>query len=302
MLNERLTATDIPDCQPRFFERPYPSANSILLPGAVLVDPGCATAIAALLVWLGGVQPTLIVNTHWHSDHSGANAAVQRPGVPIAAAAAEAQRINAGDPDAHRAHWLRQTVPPYRVERALLPGDTIGAWSVVPLPGHNADQIGLWSPADRILICGDALAQNDVGWLDIDADPRAIDQAEESIAAIAGLGPRLVLPGHGPAITDLSAALKNAMRRLASWRAQPERIAWHACKRIFLHALLMERGLKQTDTARYLLTCPWFQDTARRAFNCSPEDFVQPLLDELIRSGLIRLESGWFYSASPTVL
>ena len=77
----------------QFTRRPYPSANSILLDGGVLVDPGAFV----LPEWLGTGRPTLVVNTHWHSDHAGANAALQALGASVAAEASEAAVITAGD-------------------------------------------------------------------------------------------------------------------------------------------------------------------------------------------------------------
>ena len=81
-----------------FFARPYPSANVVLLHGSrpVLVDTGFGADVPALLHWLQTQDVTpaalaLVVNTHFHCDHSGGNHALQAMhGVFIAAQAAEA--------------------------------------------------------------------------------------------------------------------------------------------------------------------------------------------------------------------
>jgi len=271
---------------PRFFERHYPNANAILLDD-ILVDPGDASDTAALLEWLDGASPTLVVNTHWHTDHAGANHLFQARDVPIALPAAEAARVNAADPDICRARWLHQPLIAFTADRALHAGSSVAGWQVIPLPGHTATQIGLLR--EDVLICGDAMTQTDVGWLDLDADPRALEQSEATIEHIAGLGLRLALPGHGPAITDVPAALAKARRRLAGFRADPTRIAWHACKRIFTHALIMTGGLPRDAVASYLDACPWFHDHARRAFGVAPDTFRPMLLDEMVRSGA----AGW---------
>lgn len=273
---------------PRFHQRPYPSANTIELDDVVVVDPG-AFALAGL------ARPSLIVNTHWHSDHAGANAALQGQGASVAAALAEAIPINAGDPDAGRGRYLRQRIVPYRVDTALVPGETIAAgaarWTTVPLAGHSPAQLGLWDPVARVLICADALSASDIGWLDLDADRDALDQAEATIERIASLQPHVALPGHGPAITDVPAALATARKRLASWRADPERIAWHACKRIFTHALMLENGLERDAVPGYLLGSPWFVDHARRAFAMPPKAFVPLLVAEMVRSRAAQWDS-----------
>ena len=117
-----------------FFERPYPSANSILLKGVrpVLVDSGFGSDTDELLSWLlaQGVSPeklSLVVNTHHHSDHVGGNYRLQNDyGIPIAASYTEAKNINRRDPEACGARWLAQAVEPYTVNRFLHEGDVIG--------------------------------------------------------------------------------------------------------------------------------------------------------------------------------
>ncbi len=271
----------------RFFERPYPSANTILLEGArpVLVDPGSGPELGQLLRWLDGIVPALVVNTHWHVDHSGANAAMR---APVAAPAAEAAAAAAGDPDMCRALFLAQVTEPYRVDRALVAGDEVEGWEVVALPGHTAAQIGLWDGGTRTLIAGDALHDGDVGWLDLDADPGALEQAEATVAAIGALAPVRVLSGHGPEIVDVAGALERAGRRLASWRREPARIAWHACKRILTHGLMMEDGWARDAVRARLIAAPWFRAHAGRVFGVEPEAFVPMLLDEMLRSGAAR--------------
>ncbi len=279
-----------------FFERPYPSANAILLPGPrpVLVDPGAGSDVAALRRWLQAQRawPSLVVNTHWHTDHAGGNHALQAEGVPVAAPAGEQAAVNGRDRDACRSWWLGQQIESYTVGRGLVPGEVIdgagaggAAWRVVALPGHTAAQIGLFCEEGRVLVSGDALHAADLGWLDLDADPAALEQAEATIEAIAALDVTLLLPGHGPATTDVGAALRLARRRSASWRAAPERIGWHSCKRIFTHMLMVDGGLDRAVVADRLAAKPWFQDHARRAFGLPAPDFAALLVAEMLRSG-----------------
>ena len=69
----------------RFFQRAYPSANSLLLTGhrPVLVDTGFGADVPELLEWLQaqgtpGDSVSVIVNTHSHCDHAGGNHALER--------------------------------------------------------------------------------------------------------------------------------------------------------------------------------------------------------------------------------
>ncbi len=274
-----------------FLRRAFPNANSILLTGPrpVLVDAGAPGGEAGLLAWLQGREPALLVNTHWHSDHTGGNHALSARSVPIGAAAPDAALINAGHPDACRSEWLRQHVSRYRVDRILSVADVVSTgsaeWHLVPLPGHAPTQIGLFEPVSRTLVAGDAIHDADLGWLDRHADPDALDATTATLERIAALDPQLILSGHGPAIADVPAALARAQRRVASWRAAPERIAWHACKRIFGHLLYTEGGLARDQVAPTLLASPWFRDHAQDAFGVRPAEFVPLLLAEMLRSG-----------------
>ena len=281
-----------------FFERPYPSANSVLLLGRrpVLVDTGFGADTPALLAWIAkqGIYArdlALVLNTHSHCDHAGGNHALESEfGIPIAAQVDEAVLVNTRDPDACRAAWLCQPVEPYQVTRQLQGGDTVGtggtAWLVVGTPGHTAGHLSLYSAEHGVLVLGDALHDDDIGWLNPYREGAdSLDRAAETIERLAALPARIGFSGHGPAIENLPAALDRARRRLASWRAEPERIAWHACKRIFSHALMLTDGLMEAALAPTLLAAPWFRNHAEYAFGLTPEAFIPVLMAEMLRSG-----------------
>jgi len=280
-----------------FMRRTYPSANSVLLRGRrpVLVDTGFGADAPALLAWLGqqGIQArdlALVLNTHSHCDHSGGNHVLGAEfGIPIAAQVDEAVLVNAREPNACQAAWLCQPVEPYQVTRQLRGGDTVGtggtAWLVVGTPGHTAGHLSLYSAEHGILVLGDALHDADLGWLNPYREGAdSLDRAAETIERLAALPARIGLSGHGPAIEDLPAALDRARKRLASWRADPERIAWHACKRIFSHGLMLAGGLLDAAIAPTLLASPWFCDHATGAFASTPEAFVPVLVQEMLRA------------------
>ncbi len=270
--------------------RAYPSANAVLLEGArpVLVDPGHAPDVSELLRALDGVRPALVFNTHAHSDHAGANRAFEMLGVPIAAGAGQAAAARARDPECGRAAWLDQPIQAYRVSRVVVPGEAIGTgdeqWDVVALPGHMPDQLGLHCAATGELVAGDALHETDLGWLDLDLDPDALEASAATLDLIERLAPALVLSGHGPAITDVTLALVRARRRLAAWRAEPEMVLWHAVKRIFAHKLLIEGGVVRDRVETLLLASPWFVSFAAR-FGDTPAGFVPRLLAAMVESG-----------------
>jgi len=132
-----------------FFQRPFPSANMLLIRGErpLLVDTGFGsdTDETEQLIRAAGIPPqrlALIVNTHYHSDHVGGNHWLQmRYGVPIASHRWEAALINHRDPEAGSARWLDQPIAPYHVDRALSEGEEIDVGGVMlqvlHTPGHT---------------------------------------------------------------------------------------------------------------------------------------------------------------------
>lgn len=281
---------------PRFLQRAFPSANAVLLAPGIAVDPGDHPGL------LPDPLPRLVITTHWHSDHAGAVHALQSRGARVAASAAEAGRIATWSPDPGRALWLRQHLDRYWVDRPLHPGDVLETgltrWTILSLPGHTAEQIGLHDPATDTIITGDALHATDIGWLDLDADPDALDQAEATIELIDRLRPRLAYPGHGPAIHDVPDAIARARRRLQDWRRRPDRLAFHACKRILTHALMTRDGIPRPAMAPYLLDCPWFIDHAAR-LGLAPDAFVLVLLEEMLRSSAAAWEHDRLVASGP---
>ena len=107
------------------------------------------------------------------------------------------------------------------VARAFDPGAAVPSlpdWECIPTPGHTPGQVAFFRTSDRVLITGDALLTVDLNsfwgfllWalrlnkLRVSGPPwystwnrRA---AKESVAALAGLEPRVLASGHGVAMT-----------------------------------------------------------------------------------------------------
>jgi hydroxyacylglutathione hydrolase len=280
-----------------FFERAYPSANMVLVRGErpVLVDPGYGADLPATerLLEGAGTPPenlNLIFNSHFHCDHAGANSGLQRRyGVPVAAHRWEAELVNRRDREACGAEWLDQPVEPYEVDRALSEGDEIDAGGitlrVLHTPGHTLGHVSLWAPEEGVLILGDAVHGDDVSWINpFREGVGGIVRALETLDRLSELPVRRAYSGHGPMIEDLADALSAAKRRYERWLDEPEKAYWHACKRIFAYALMVYGGMTERELRAYLLRCPWFDDYARHGFGVEPEEFLQPLLAEMLRS------------------
>lgn len=255
-----------------------------------------------------GVDParlSLVVNTHYHSDHVGGNSGLQEGyGVPVAAHRWEAEVVNRHDPEACSAAWLDQPVEPYRVDVALSDGDEVDAGGVrlmvLHTPGHTLGHLSLWAPEEGILILGDAAHADDVAWIaPYREGAGAIARAAESVGRLADLGARWACSGHGPAVEDPARALEAARGRYERWLEEPESAAWHACKRIAAYALMIRDGIPEDEAAGYFAGRPWAKDFARHAFAADPEDFAQALLEELLRSGAAKRKDGCLVAGAP---
>lgn len=294
-----------------FLVADYPSANRILLTGRhpVLVDTGYGSDFESLVQELSsaGLRPealSVVVNTHWHSDHVGGNYRLQHDhGVPIAAAREDAVAVNARDPQACLAVWLDQPIEPYRVDRPLDPGDRLWAgeaeWQVIATPGHTPNHLSLFQPDEGLLIVGDALHDDDIGWINLALDgPRAFDEALRSVETVAALPVRLALSGHGALITDPPAAFARAHERYTKMRSDPVRAAWHAVKRIFAYALMLYDGLPLEEVDSYLVERAWLVDYAANVLHATPAQLSRDLLTEMRRIGAIVEREGRLYPAT----
>ena len=293
-----------------FFQRSFPSANAILLQGPrpVLVDPGFGSDTLPLIAWLQAqaIPPerlALIVNTHFDCDHVGANHALAEGyALPIAAHHIEATAVNARDPAACRARYLHQPVEPYRIAWALQEGDVIDTgtarWIVLHTPGHTAGHISLHAPDQGLLVVGDTVHSDDLGWIDV-TQPEMLDATAATLQRLAALPLRCAWSGHGPATQDPAAAIAEAARRLQAWRQSPERMAWHGAKRILAYNLMVSGGLTEPALASSLLASPWFHAYAALPFGLAPADFIAPLLDEMLRSGAAAWQAGRLVATAP---
>jgi hydroxyacylglutathione hydrolase len=295
-----------------FFPRTFPSANMVLLRGRrpVLFDTGFGSDFAETehLLRQAGLQPgdlTLIVNSHYHCDHSGGNHGFQsRYGLPVAAHTSEARLVNARDPRACAAAWLDQPIEAYTVDRELEDGDEIDLGDrrlrVLHTPGHTGGHICLYAPEERVLLAGDAVHADDVAWINLFTEGlQPLERAAASLQRLAALDIRWMCSGHGQPSTNPAAAIAAALARYERWYLDPERLAWHACKRIFAYHLMLTDGMPRAAIGPYLLGCPWFIAFTRGAFRQAPAEFVEPFLAELERAGAVAERDGKLVALAP---
>lgn len=199
--------------------------------GYMLVDtglglPGIDEEWAALVPQLDRSITSVLI-THFHPDHIGATAdAVEATGAPVLQGAIDHYQCetvwgsDAWVPELAR--WFgRQGVPQDEADdllrvgsyyrqfvhyvpdaRLLREGDEVAGWTVLEFPGHADGHICLLK--DGILIAGDHLLPRITPAVGLypNSRPDPLGDFVASLERVAGLAPRLALPGHGDPIED----------------------------------------------------------------------------------------------------
>ena len=300
-----LTALALPP-EITVFERGWLSSNNVLFTGqrsgAALVDTGywthSAQTLALVQSALEGRPLARILNTHLHSDHCGGNAALQQawPQVHTAIPPGQAAHVRNWDPYALSYTPTGQECPQFRCDALLQPGteELLGdrPWQVHAAPGHDPHSIVLFEPQDRILISADALWENGFGVVFPELDGAdAFDEVARTLDLIERLAPRTVIPGHGPVFHDAPRALAVARKRLDGFASNPGKHALYAAKVLLKYKLLEWQRISLPDLHAWTSATPYFGTMHQRHFgDRSQEEWLEGLMDELVRSGAARRE------------
>jgi glyoxylase-like metal-dependent hydrolase (beta-lactamase superfamily II) len=284
-------------------ERGWLSSNNVLFLGAqctALVDSGyCAHADQTLALVAAALRRRpldRLVNTHLHSDHCGGNAALQGrwPALQTLIPPGLAQQVAQWDPVALGYEPSGQRCPRFHHDALVLPGTEIEladrAWQVHAAPGHDPDSVILFEPVSRTLISADALWENGFGVVFPELDERdAFDEVGATFDLIERLGPRWVIPGHGPVFRFEAAVLARARSRLEAFVRNPARHAHHAAKVLLKFKLLECRQMLFVDYVQWAAGTPHFQGIHRRfAPAVGIGDWIDQLTQELVHSQVVR--------------
>jgi len=201
----------------RLKQFPLPSIN-VYLAGDVLIDAGGRPDRRRIFAEIEGRELSMLALTHVHPDHQGAAKAVcEARGIPLACHAADVDAMEGRRPVRASDHPISRLSarlfegPPHKVDRVLDEGDEVAGFRVVHAPGHSPGEVIFFRDSDRVAICGDVIRSMSyaTGRFRLAEPPDFFspDPAENrrSIRKLATLEPSLVLPGHGPEVTDMDA-------------------------------------------------------------------------------------------------
>jgi cyclase len=179
----------------------------------VLVIDTCATAprtrrfLTALGTATGGAPIRLAVNTHQHGDHTYGNSLLPRATVLIGhAQMREGLRV---DPVIHGCPPFWDPVPDWGPVQRRLPDVTVSASLTMHVggrrvdllhpgrPAHTTGDLVAWLPRERLLFAGDLVFAGLTPLAFMGSIPGALS----ALDWMAALGPRRLVPGHGPVLT-----------------------------------------------------------------------------------------------------
>lgn len=209
----------------RLGQLPRPMIN-VYLAGDVLFDAGTTWDRFRIPRQLEGRPLSLLALTHAHPDHQGLAREICRSrDIPLACHAGDVDAMEgrvpiSGEQVTNPLLQLIQSYwegPPHPVSRILEQGDEVAGFTVHHTPGHSRGHVVYFRESDGVAICGDVIRNLNyaTGFTQLGEPPAMFtyDPAENrrSIRKLAALEPTLLLPGHGPAVTD--------MDRFQSWVA-----------------------------------------------------------------------------------
>ncbi len=171
---------------------------------AVIIDPGADGDMIIEHIKQLGLKPGLILNTHGHFDHIGANAAVKDEfDIDLMIHGNDVMLLS--EAKSHAAGFGFPGTPSPGPNHTFKDGETITLGSmkltVVHTPGHTPGCVCFYKEDEALLVTGDTLFAGSVGRTDLPGGsfPTLIDSLRTKIMPFDDNV--RVLPGHGPGST-----------------------------------------------------------------------------------------------------
>jgi glyoxylase-like metal-dependent hydrolase (beta-lactamase superfamily II) len=194
------------------------TVNMYLIVGeerAALIDSGMGIGDVTAEIASITSLPCMVLNTHYHWDHVGANALFKERAIHESEIDLVAQKQNvASIRKAMKSPAARASLPPnfepeaYRIvpkpaTRSLHDNDPIDlgghVLKVLHTPGHSPGHVAFWHEANDMLFTGDTASMGPVYACFEGGDPEALAESVKRLAALPNV--RTICPGHDEIIT-----------------------------------------------------------------------------------------------------
>ncbi len=169
---------------------------------AIILDPGGEGEKISLFIEEKKLRPLMIINTHGHADHCGANKFLkEKYSIPILLHRDDIEILNSFENQF--IFPLMGGNPSPNPDKFLKDGDFIEfgetSLKIIHTPGHTPGSISIF--ADGILFSGDLIFSGSVGRTDLPGGSwnQLINSIKNKILTLSD--ETIILPGHGPSTT-----------------------------------------------------------------------------------------------------
>ncbi|MCF8112107.1 MAG: MBL fold metallo-hydrolase [Desulfobacteraceae bacterium] len=293
-----------------FIQRGFLNGNHFVYRGdpPILIDTGylgdleeTASLITGLDVDLA--HTSLIINTHCHCDHIGANRYIQDiSGCETALHHIGKHFIDTRDAWSTWSRYYNQEAEFFRATYGLEDGETLDIgpyrFEVLYTPGHSADGIVLYNRRQKILLSSDALWENDVAVITERVEgSRALFSLIESIKRLQDLDVRMVYPGHGRPFNDFKGALEKSLDKIRKYLWDREKLGDDQLKKILVYTLLMRRKIREDELFEELMNSHWYPESVDFYFQGEYERKFTQVIGELLGKKVIYKKRDLLYPA-----
>jgi hydroxyacylglutathione hydrolase len=181
-------------------------SNTFIVVGdrACVIDPGINPRRVLSKFDEYNIEADILINTHCHFDHTGADAKVlELGGIKLGVHDRDATAIESGDDSLILASLFGRDTVKLTVDLKLKDGDVIDLGGVrlevVHTPGHTPGSMCLYEPQNRSLFTGDTVFRDGLGRTDFPGSSRR--DMKKSVERLVELhekkGVSKIFPGHG---------------------------------------------------------------------------------------------------------
>ena len=285
------------------YERGWLSSNNIVLHGkdeVALIDSGYVShapqTLALLRHSLQGRPLDRLFNTHLHSDHCGGNALLQATyGCHTSIPVSEAAKVRHWDVDALSFRATGQQCDRFAFDATVAPGDQLVLadlhWQALGAAGHDPHSLIFYCAEEGILVSADALWENGFGVIFPELEGESgFAEARATLALIATLDLRVVIPGHGRPFSDAKGALERAFSRLDYLASEPARNAQNTVKVLLKFLLLERQRVALAEVPALLAAMPLLREANRRFLRQEIAALAEWAVAQLVKAGAARVD------------